>query len=382
MPTLNPLEPFTTYFENLTDPRLQRTQRHSLLNIVIIALCATLANANSWVDVERFGKAKLVFFRRFLDLPHGIPSHDTFGRVFALLDPGAFMGCVQNWLASFRSCLAQSREHVAIDGKTLRGSFDTAAAHNPLHLVSAWACEARLLLGQVAVDQKSNEITAIPQLLELLDIEGAIVTIDAMGCQKDIATTIVAQGADYVLAVKDNQPNLHEAVHEAFLAHAENDYAAPSFRRLKTVERNHGRLETREYFIVNAPDDLQGADDWLGLRTIGMVLRTREHADTITEEVAYYIGSVPAKVNQFARAVRGHWGIENKLHWSLDVTFSEDTSRVRKDNGPENFGLLRRLALSLLQQDTTCKASIRGKRLIAGWNEEVLLNILAAFSRK
>jgi len=383
MPAPNPLELFTPYFENLTDPRLQRSQRHSLLNILIIALCATLANADGWVDIERFGKAKLEFFRRFLDLPNGIPSHDTFGRLFARIDPAGLLTCVQRWLADFRAAVSRehvAREHVSIDGKTLRGSFDTAAEQNPLHLVSAWAGEARLFLGQVAVAEKSNEITAIPLLLELLDLEGDIVTIDAMGCQKEIAEAIVVKGADYILAVKDNQPKLHEAVHEAFVALADNDYTEPSLRRFKTVEKSHGRLETREYFIANAPADLPGADDWLGLESIGMVLRTRVQGDAVTEEVAYYIGSVPAKVKQFARAVRGHWGIENRLHWSLDVTFSEDKSRIRKDHGPENLGLLRRLALSILQQDTSCKASLRGKRLIAGWDEETLLKILTAFS--
>jgi predicted transposase YbfD/YdcC len=271
-------------------------------------------------------------------------------------------------------------EHVAIDGKTLRGSHDGDTRPHALHLVSAWASEARLFLGQIAVAEKSNEITAIPQLLELLDIEGDTVTIDAMGCQKDIAKIIVAKGADYVLAVKDNQPTLHTAIHEAFIQFAEDDYLEPSLRRFKTINRDHGRLETREYFIADLPADLPGADDWIGLQSIGMVLRTREEGDSIAEEVAYYIGSIDAKVKHFARVVRGHWGIETTLHWSLDVTFSEDQSRVRKDRGPENLGMLRRLVVSLLQQDTSCKASLRGKRLIAGWDDEALLKILAAFS--
>jgi predicted transposase YbfD/YdcC len=373
------LELFTPYFENLTDPRLKRSQRHALLDIIVIALCASLANADSFADIERFGKAKIDFFRRFLALPNGIPSHDTFGRVFGKLDPATFLSCVQNWLAVFRANAGS--DHVAIDGKTLRGSFDTAAGQNPLHLVSAWSSHNRLLLGQVAVDAKSNEITAIPQLLELLDLEGDVVTIDAMGCQKDIAAAVIAKKADYLLAVKDNQPTLHRLVHEAFLAHADADYTDASFRRFKTVEKGHGRHETREYFIVTAPPELTQSDDWAGLRSIGMVLRTRIERDNVSEEVAYFIGSVPPKVKQFARAVRGHWSVENQLHWSLDVIFSEDASRVRRDNAPENLGLLRRLALSLLQQDTSCKASLRGKRLIAGWNEDALLKILAAFCR-
>jgi predicted transposase YbfD/YdcC len=378
MPALNPLQQFATHFENLTDPRRKRTRRHVLQDILVVALCAMIANCNTWVDIERYGKTKLDFLRRFLELPNGIPSHDTFGRVFAKLDPAALLVCLQSWLADLRAKLGG--EHVAIDGKTLRGSHDGDNRPNALHLVSAWASKARLFLGQIAVAEKSNEITAIPQLLELLDIEGDTVTIDAMGCQKEIAKTIVAKGADYVLAVKDNQPTLHTAIHEAFIQFAEDDYLEPSLRRFKTIDRDHGRIETREYFIADVPADLPGANDWIGLQSIGMVLRTREEGDSISEEVAYYIGSIDAKVKHFARVVRGHWGIETTLHWSLDVTFSEDQSRVRKDRGPENLGMLRRLVVSLLQQDTSCKASLRGKRLIAGWDDEALLKILAAFS--
>jgi predicted transposase YbfD/YdcC len=378
MPALNPLEQFATHFEDLTDPRIERTRRHALQDILVIALCAVIANANTWVDIERFGKAKLDFLRRFLALPNGIPSHDTFGRVFARLDPAALLVCLRNWLNNLRETLGGTQ--VAIDGKTLRGSHDGEARPNALHLVSAWATEARLFLGQLAVDQKSNEITAIPQLLELLDIEGDTVTIDAMGCQKEIAKTIVDKKANYVLQVKDNQPTLNAAIADAFIGFAEDDYAEPSLRRFRTVERNHGREETRDYFIADLPADFPGADDWSGLKSIGMVFRTRKEGDKISEEVAYYITSLGAHVKAFARAVRGHWGIETTLHWSLDVTFSEDQSRVRKDRGPENLAMLRRLVVAILQQDTSCKASLRGKRLIAGWDDAALLKILTAFS--
>ena len=251
MPARSALELFAPFFENLTDPRMERTKRHSLLDIIILAVCGTLGNADGWADIERFAKAKIDFFRSFLDLPSGIPSHDTFGRVFARLEPAALMACIQQWLDALGHAVAG--EVVAIDGKTLRGSFDTAAGQNPLHVVSAWACDARLTLGQVAVDAKSNEITAIPLLLELLDLKDCLVTIDAMGCQKDIAVAIRAREADYVLAVKDNQPDLHQTVHEAFMAHAEDDFSDPSLKRIKTVERSHGREETREYFIAEAP---------------------------------------------------------------------------------------------------------------------------------
>src|SRR5262249_2757778 len=263
-----------------------------------------------------------------------------------------------------------------------RGSFDAAAGQSLLHLVSAWATQARLVLGQVAVNAKSNEITAIPHLLELLDLRGCIVTIDAMGCQKDIAATIRAREADYVLTLKENQPTWHRLVHEAFVAHADADFTDPSLRRLKTVERGHGRVETREYFIAAPPPGLVDQDAWKDLRSIGLVMRTRETDDGTSEEVMYYLSSLPPKVKAFAKAVRGHWGIENRLHWSLDVTFAEDQSRVRKDHGPANLGLLRRLALTILQQDTSSKDSLRGKRLSAGWNEERLLTLLTAFCGK
>ncbi len=379
MPSPDTLELFAPFFVNITDPRIDRTKRHTLLDIIILAVCATLGNADGWADIERFGKAKIDFFRTFLDLPNGIPSHDTFGRVFARLDPAALMACIQQWLDALGAAVAG--EVVAIDGKTLRGSFDRAAGQNPLHLVSAWATEARLLLGQVAVDAKSNEITAIPLLLELLDLRGCIVTIDALGCQKDIAAAIRAGEADYVLAVKDNQPTLHQAVHEAFLAHAEADFADPSLRRLKTVEQGHGREETREYFVADAPRSLRRGGVWKDLRSIGMVCRTRVVHGEESDEIVYYLSSLAPKVKTFARAVRGHWGIENRLHWSLDVTFGEDQSRVRKAHSPVNLGMLRRLALSILQRDTSLKDSLRGKRLRAGWDEEVLLKILTGFSR-
>ena len=379
MPSPQLVELFAPFFADLPDPRIDRGKRHALLDIFILALCATLGGANGWADVERFGKAKLDFFRRLLGLPNGVPSHDTFGRVFARLDPAALLACVPGWLAAFRD--AVDRELVAVDGKTLRGSRDAAAGQGPLQLVSAWAAEARLVLGQVAVDPESNEITAIPLLLELLDLQGCIVTIDAMGCQKDIAAAIRDRGADYVLTVKDNQPALHRAVHEAFLAHAEADFADPSLRRLKTVDRGHGRREAREYFVADAPPELVGGE-WKDLRSIGLAVRTREAGGGVSEEVVYYVSSLPPKVRQFARATRGHWGIENRLHWCLDVTFAEDGSRVRKDHGPANLGMLRRLALSILQQDTCSQDSLRGKRLSAGWDEERLLKTLLGFCGK
>src|SRR5947199_5851437 len=256
MPPLNPLQQFANHFANLTDPRVARTRRHILQDMIVLALCGMIANADTWVDIERYGNTKLDFLRRFLELPNGIPSHDTFGRVFGKLDPAALLLCLQKWLADLRAKLGG--KHVAIDGKTLRGSHDGDTRPNALHLVSAWAGEARLFLGQLAVEQKSNEITAIPQLLELLDITGDTITIDAMGCQKEIAKTIVGKGADYVLAVKDNQPTLHLAISDAFIRLAEDDYTEPSLRRITTIDENHGRKETRQYFIADVPADLPG----------------------------------------------------------------------------------------------------------------------------
>jgi predicted transposase YbfD/YdcC len=379
MPTPTTVELFAPFFVDLTDPRVARARRHNLLDILVLAVCATLGNANGWADVERFATAKLDFFQTFLDLPHGIPSHDTFGRVFARLDPVALLDCLRRWLDALGAAVAG--EVVAIDGKTLRGSFDAAAGQSPLHLVSAWACEARLTLGQVAVDQKSNEITAVPLLLELLDLKGCVVTLDAMGCQTEIASAIRGRGADYVLAVKDNQPGLHEVIHAAFVAHAENGFADASVTRLTTVERGHGRQERREYLVAAAPRALTGGR-WRDVASIGMVTRTRVVGGVASEELSYYVSSLPPKVKAFARAARGHWGIENRLHWTLDVTFAEDASRVRKDHGPLNLSMLRRLAVSILQRDRSVKDNLRGKRLRAGWDDEVLLKILTGFSRE
>ena len=377
MPRDTTLELFTPFFETLTDPRVPRGRHHPLLTIVILALCGTLAGAEGWVEIARYGRVKIDFFRRFLDLPHGIPSHDTFGRVFARLQPDALLACVTRWLAALGWTAAG--EVVAIDGKTLRGSFDTAAGQSPLHLVSAFATEARLVLGQVACAAKSNEITAIPLLLELLDLHGAVVTIDAMGCQTKIAAAIRDAGADYVLAVKDNQPTLHRTLIDAFVASAEADDTDPTLRRLKTVGRGHGRGERREYFCAPVPAALKASERWADVASIGMVVRTRTVGDKTSEELSYYISSLPPKVRAFAKAARGHWGIENRVNWVLDVTFAEDASRIRRGHGPENLAMFRRLALSILQNDSTVKDSLKGKRQRAGWDDEFLLDLLTAF---
>jgi predicted transposase YbfD/YdcC len=366
-------------FETITDPRVDRGRNHNLLEMIFITICAVLCGADGWADVERFGKAKRDWLEQFLQLPHGIPSHDTFGRVFARLDTSEFYNCMHNWLVRFRKSL--KGQGVAIDGKTLRGSFDTASGKSPLHLVSAWACDLRVSLGQLAVEEKSNEITAVPKLLELLELTGAVVTLDAMHCQRETASAILKREADYVLVVKGNQPKLHAALYELFVAYGERDFQVPELRRHITVEKSHGRLERREYYVIAAPGEVAELAGWPGLKSIGMVYRCREWDGKTEDETVFIISSLPPQVRRIARHLRGHWKIENNLHWVLDVTFHEDQSRIRKGAAPEIASAFRRFALTLLQQDTTLKDNIRGKRLRAGWDTDALEAILAGFSR-
>lgn len=367
---------FTKHFENIEDPRRGASCVYPLSTMITLAVCACIGGANDWVAIERFCRQHVAFFSRFLDLSPGIPSHDTFSRVFGLLDSQSFRLCLKRWLESLH--IKTKGEFIALDGKTLRGSFDKALGKSGLHLVCAWASKQRVVLGEVAVDEKSNEITAIPTLLRMITIEGATVTIDAIGCQKEIASTILAKNADYVLAVKDNHPRLHDAISEEFIRLAEVDFKGPYVRRMAERETSqHGRVEKREYVIVPIPESMKDLTrDWEGAESIGMVLSTRTVHGKTSTEVRYYLCSLEAYVKHFARAVRRHWGIENSLHWSLDVTFAEDASRIRKGQGPENMGILRRFVLSYLQQDTSMKDNIRGKRQCAGWSEKVLANIL------
>jgi predicted transposase YbfD/YdcC len=368
-----------TPFESLTDPRVERTRAHDLFELVVVALCGTLAGADSWVDIERFGKERLTWLRTFLSLAEGVPSHDTFGRVFARLDPAELVNCICQWLQEIGREIG---EHIAIDGKTLRGSFDKAAGKNPLHLVSAWASEARLTLGQIAVDSKSNEITAIPLLLELLDLKGATITIDAMGCQKEIAAKIVAGGGNYLLALKDNHPTLHEAVAQEFTVALEKDMPPSEMRQHTTVETSRGRKEHRIYAALPAPKSLPGFADWVGLATVVTVVRITKVAGVETSEVSYYLSSLPVKVKKLAKLIRQHWSIESQLHWVLDVTFTEDASRIRKQHAPQTSAMLRRLAVSILSQDTSLKDNIRGKRYRACLSTEVLERLILNFATK
>jgi len=362
-----------SHFADLEDPRIDRTKKHLLLDIIALAICAVIGGAEGWEEIEDFGKDKHDWLRKFLRLPNGIPSHDTISRVFRRLKPEAFQDCFLSWVQTLHQELGW--KHVAIDGKTVRRSFDRVTAKNALHLVSAWSVENHLTLGQQAVDGKSNEITAIPELLRLLELEGAIVTIDAMGCQKNIAQDIVDGGGNYVLAVKGNQPTLHTALQDHFLELHETEFADAEVRRWVTRETAHGREVERHYYITPVPESLRGQSEWANLRSVGQVITFTEENGKSSDDVRYYINSIPPRVKLFASATRGHWGIENSLHWVLDVTFDEDRSRIRKDHGGENFSLLRRIALSLIKQDTT-KQSVRRIRKRAGWNNQNLLNIL------
>jgi len=365
------------HFECLTDPRVDRTRWHDLLDVVVIALCGTICGCDSWEDLPGYGREKLDWFRQHLRLRSGIPSADTFARVFQRLDPDEFLRCLSSWVESLRT--RASGEIVAIDGQTLRGSDDRAfGGRGPLHLVRAWATENRLVLGQQACEEKSNEITAIPRLLKLLDLSEAIVTIDAMGCQTEIATQIREQQADYVLALKDNQPKLCQSIRRVF--ETEQARAAsgqsPRYRLHVTRETRHGRDEERTYYQLAAPQSLTAAGRWRDLRTLGMVIRRRTIQGSEQQEVHFYLSSLPLGVQQLARAVRSHWSIENRLHWILDVNFAQDASRIRKGHSPEIASMLRQLALMILQRDTRLSGSLRHKRKLAGWSNDNLETLL------
>lgn len=359
------------YFTKLKDPRRRHRRLHHLQDIIVIALCAVIAGAQDWQEIETFGRKRRAWLQRFLALPNGIPSHDTFERVFDRLNPQTFQACFREWVQAVRAAL--HIRHVAIDGKTLRGSG--SATLGPLHLVSAWATAQHLSLGQVAVDSKSNEITAIPALLELLDLHGALVTIDAMGCQKAIAQKIVDQGGDYVLTVKENQPHLLEDIQRRLEQAFDSDFAGLEHDTWEKRERGHGREELRCYTVLHTTDGIRHAEDWAGLTTIGMCYSERTVQGKTTTEVRYFIGSKKAGARYYGRGLRHHWGIENHLHWQLDVTFGEDRSRVTKRNAAENLTLLRRLTLTLLQAHPA-KLSIAKKRFAAALDTDFLEEIL------
>lgn len=370
------------HFGKLTDPRDENLINHQLIDVVVIALCAVICGADGWVAVETFGKAKQAWFETFLELPNGIPSHDTFGRVFGALDPDEFQACFLAWVQEVAELT--EGEVIAIDGKRLRRSHDRRLGKDAIHMVSAWATANHLVLGQVKTEAKSNEITAIPKLLEVLALKGCIVTIDAMGCQTEIAAQIVQQDGDYVLGLKQNQGRLYEDVAGLFDYGQEVEFRDMAWDYHRTVNKGHGRIETRECWTLTDLDTfkhMRNLAAWKGLRTVVMIRAQRRVNGQTSAETRYYISSLPNDAKCLLGAVRSHWGIENALHWVLDVAFREDDSRVRQDNAAENLATLRHVAVNLIKLEQTAKMGVKNKRLKAGWDQAYLLRVLHGVNR-
>lgn len=366
------------HFESLPDPRHRRNRRHLLVDVISIAVCGVIVGCDGPTAIRMWAGAKEAWLSQFLELPHGLPSRDCIRRVLTALKPEAFQECFASWIASLFGESETSKPIVAIDGKTLRRSHDARNGLGPLHLVSAWATENGLSLGQVATEEKSNEITVIPALIERIDVKGAIVTIDAMGCQKEIARKIIDARGDYVLAVKDNQPALYEAIQEVFSDRRQDALEKMPHRQHQTTDNGHGRRDERYYVLAKLPEDFPLKNQWPGLKAIGMAVRTTQRPDgTRTGDVRYFISSVFLSGKRFAQAVRGHWAIENSLHWVLDVTFDEDRGRTRKRRIADNLSWLRRFAISLLKRHPS-EDSIKGKSRMAGWSNAFLMEVLTA----
>lgn len=359
------------YFRGIKDPRIERTKKHRIETILFISICAVIGGAENWVEVEQFGNEKREWLSRYVDLTHGIPSHDTLGRFFALLNPGEFQKGFLTWVRSIHQ--KTDGEVIAIDGKTLRRSQDWIHGKGAIHLVHAWASENHMMLGALKTDDKSNEITVIPELLKLLELRGAIITLDAMGTQKEIARQISEGGADYVMALKGNQGTLYEDVK----LYWEDKASQKQADFCQKTEKEHGRIDQRKYWITDHLEWLEQRTYWKNLKSIVMVQATRTiQGQTQQAEPRFYLTSLPPVAKTFAKALRGHWGIENGCHWVLDVGFREDESRVRVGHAAENFALLRRIALNLLKQEATSKVGIKAKRLKAGWNCAYLEKVL------
>jgi len=358
----------------IQDPRIERNKEHKLIDVLVIAICAVICGAEHWTDCEEFGKCKEGWFRTFLELKGGIPSHDTFGRVFAAIDPRQFQECFAEWVGGF--IREGGLEHIALDGKAVRRSGSSASGKKAIHMVSAYARAGGLVLTQSKVDDKSNEITALPEVLKRLELSGALVSIDAMGCQKEIAQQITKQGGDYVLSLKGNQGKLADAVEFHFIQAERDRFELLEHDTHTTVDGDHGRVETRRYDVIGDAGWLDAKKEWGGLTAVGRVVTERTGAEATSRETRYFLMSRKLSAEDFGQAVRGHWGIENSLHWLLDMAFDEDHCRVRSGYGAENFVVLRHMALNLLKQGKRVKRGIKARRKVAGWDESYLLELL------
>lgn len=372
-----PTNSVLSHFEGLEDPRTPYLIEHRLVDMVALTICAVICGAESWVDIEAYGQSKAEWLSTFLALPHGIPSHDTISRLFAQLDPEQLQGCFLSWIQSVAQLSAGTV--IAVDGKTLRHSYDRGQGRGAIHMVSAWATENRLVLGQVKVDEKSNEMTAIPELLTVLALNGCIVTLDAMGTQKAIAQQIIEQGGDYILSLKGNHKGLYQDVQQVFAWARQQNFNDIAHEAYQTIDKGHGRLEIRRHWLLECVEHLMGADQWVGLKRVGLIESERRlpnQAPTITRR--YYLVSLDGGVERFAQATRSHWGIENGLHWCLDVAFHEDDSRIRCGYAPQNMAVIRHIALNLLAQESSAKVGKKAKRLKAGWDNAYLSKVLNA----
>jgi len=367
---------FLIHFSELIDPRKNNhNKRHLLSDILVLTILASLCGAETWTDVEEFGKAKDEWLRTFLQLPNGIPSHDTIGDLYSRLSPSQLQSCFLSWVQSMVQ--VRSGDIIPIDGKTVKRSFDRKDGRGAIHMVSAWSSANGLVLGQLKTAEKSNEITAIPELLGMIDIKGCIVTIDAMGTQKEIAKQIIEQEGDYVLALKGNQGSLFEDV-KLYMDSIVDGELKRSYQTISTLDKGHGRIEERHYWMTESIDWLPQKELWNGLKSVGVVEAIRHIGDKISVERRYYISSLSADIQKFSEAIRTHWSIENQLHWSLDVSFNEDQCRVRKNNAPENFSVIRHIALNMLKMEKTSKVGLAIKKNKAGWDNRYLCKILEA----
>ena len=365
----------TAYFEDLPDPRMQRSQLHPLTDIILLTLIAVLGGADNWVHIELFGKANEDWLNQFLELPNGIPSHDTLGRVFRMIDPLELGARLGDWLNALRE--QPDGGHIAVDGKVLRRTFEKAEGISPLHVVNAWAAESRLCIGTVALEEGDNEIVAIPKLLGLIDVKGQTVTIDAIGCQRSLAKEIIDGGGNYLLRVKDNQPTLADEMTRFFIDAESDSFEAQTWHSFEQTDGDHGRIEVRRTWTTSALDWFEDKHKWAGLETLVVQRCYRAVGEKESNTLRISISSCPAEdVERLARLARGHWAVENQLHWVLDMAFDEDRSRARKDNAPMNLAAIRRLALGLLKRNKSRKCGVAGRRLIAAWDRSYLIEVL------